>query len=77
MNRGGGTLRTIQYSRQVPVGYAGGTGPVETHSQNLYACYRSQRVHCGAPTDVGNRVRVRAAPERAPEARLVHITHLG
>ena len=38
---------------------------VHTGSQNLYACYRSQRVHCGAPTGVGDRVRV-----RAPEARL-------
>ena len=34
-------------------------------SHNSYACYRSQRVHCGAPTGVGDRVRV-----RAPEARL-------
>ena len=39
-------------------------------SHNLYACYRSQRVHCGAPTGVGDRVRV-----RAPEARLGYRMH--
>ena len=34
-------------------------------SQNLYVCNRSQRVHGGAPTGVGDRAGVRAAPHEA------------
>ena len=39
------------------------------HPQNLHARATGPSVHCGAPTGVGNRVRV-----RAPEARLDYRT---
>ena len=58
--RGGGApppLREMRYS----VGIPRTKTLTEQRSQNLYACYRSQRVHCGTLTGVG-RSRKRAAP---------------